>query len=199
MSQDIKDVSYCVGMSLAGSLMQQDLGGLNVDEISVALKDTFSGNAPRFSGEQANQIIQEYLKAKSEEMFKEIKEAGESFLAENAKRPEVTVTATGLQYEVMEPGSGDKPSASNTVTVHYHGTLTDGTVFDSSVQRGTPASFGVTQVIPGWTEALQLMPKGSKYRLYIPQELAYGANPHPGGAIKPFMALIFDVELIDFN
>lgn len=199
MSQDIKDVSYCVGMSLAGSLMQQDLGGLNVDEISVALKDTFSGNAPRFSGEQANQIIQEYLKAKSEEMFMEFKEAGESFLAENAKRPEVTVTATGLQYEVMEPGSGDKPSASNTVTVHYHGTLTDGTVFDSSVQRGTPASFGVTQVIPGWTEALQLMPKGSKYRLYIPQELAYGANPHPGGAIKPFMALIFDVELIDFN
>lgn len=199
MSRDIKDVSYCVGMSLAGSLMQQDLGGLNVEEIASALKDTFAGNSPRFSGEEANQIIQEFLKTKSEEMFKEYKDTGEAFLAENAKRPEITVTTSGLQYEVIEQGAGVAPGPSNTVTVHYHGTLTDGTVFDSSVQRGTPASFGVTQVIPGWTEALQLMPKGAKYRLYIPQELAYGANPHPGGAIKPFMALIFDVELIDFN
>ena len=109
----------------------------------------------------------------------------------------VAVTASGLQYEIIEAGSGEKPSATNTVKVHYHGTLIDGTVFDSSIQRGEPATFGVHQVIPGWTEALQLMPIGSKYRLYIPQELAYGAHPHPGGAIKPYSALVFDVELLD--
>jgi FKBP-type peptidyl-prolyl cis-trans isomerase len=108
----------------------------------------------------------------------------------------VKTTSSGLQYEVIEEGTGAKPSATDTVKVHYHGTLTDGTVFDSSVQRGLPATFGVHQVIKGWTEALQLMSVGSKYRLYIPQELAYGAHPHPGGAIKPFMALVFDVELI---
>ena len=106
---------------------------------------------------------------------------------------------SGLQYEIIEQGNGDKPSPSSEVTVHYHGTLTDGTVFDSSVSRGEPATFGVTQVIKGWTEALQLMPSGSKWRLYIPHDLAYGATPHPGGPIKPYMALIFEVELISFN
>ena len=102
-----------------------------------------------------------------------------------------------IAEKVVEEGKGEKPAATNTVKVHYHGTLIDGTVFDSSISRGEPATFGVHQVIPGWTEALQLMSVGSKYRLYIPQELAYGAHPHPGGAIKPFMALIFDVELLD--
>ena len=121
------------------------------------------------------------------------------FLEENKKRTEVLSTDSGLQYEVTEEGNGSKPSDSDTVTVHYHGTLIDGTVFDSSVERGTPASFGVNQVIPGWTEALQLMSVGAKYRLYIPQELAYGANPHPGGPIQPYSALIFDVELIEIK
>jgi FKBP-type peptidyl-prolyl cis-trans isomerase FklB len=105
-------------------------------------------------------------------------------------------SASGLQYEILEEGNGAKPGPTSQVTVHYHGTLIDGTVFDSSVQRGAPATFGVNQVIRGWTEALQLMSEGAKYRLSIPQELAYGANPHPGGAIQPYAALIFDVELI---
>jgi FKBP-type peptidyl-prolyl cis-trans isomerase FklB len=108
----------------------------------------------------------------------------------------VQTTASGLQYEVLQEGAGPLPGPTSQVTVHYHGSLIDGTVFDSSVQRGTPATFGVNQVIKGWTEALQLMPEGSKYRLYIPQELAYGANPHPGGAIQPYAALLFDVELL---
>ncbi len=197
MAEDLKDVSYCVGMSLGGSLMQQNLNELDVDAIASALRDAFAGNQPKFSSEEANRMIQNYLQAKSEELYREFKEEGERFLEENAKRPEVNVTASGLQYEVIEEGSGDKPSGQSNVTVHYHGTLTNGTVFDSSVERGNPATFGVHQVIPGWTEALQLMQKGARYRLYIPQELAYGANPHPGGAIKPYMALIFDVELID--
>jgi FKBP-type peptidyl-prolyl cis-trans isomerase FklB len=104
-----------------------------------------------------------------------------------------------LQYEIIKSGNGKRPSKVDSVSVHYHGTLIDGTVFDSSVERGTPANFGVHQVIPGWTEALQLMDIGSKYRLFIPQELAYGANPHPGGPIQPFSALIFEVELLEIN
>jgi FKBP-type peptidyl-prolyl cis-trans isomerase FklB len=125
------------------------------------------------------------------------KALGEAFLEENKKRTEVITTSSGLQYEVLTEGNGQTPGKNDTVKVHYEGTLIDGTVFDSSYKRGNPASFGVHQVIPGWTEALQLMPVGAKYRLYIPQELAYGANPHPGGAIQPFSALLFDVELIE--
>jgi FKBP-type peptidyl-prolyl cis-trans isomerase FklB len=123
-----------------------------------------------------------------EKKFEANKSVGEGFLKENSEREEVQITDSGLQYEVITQGEADKPGPTSQVTVHYHGTLIDGTVFDSSVQRGEPTSFGVNQVIPGWTEALQLMSKGSKYRLYIPQELAYGANPHPGGVIEPYMA-----------
>ena len=128
--------------------------------------------------------------------FEANKGIGDAFFAENAKREEIQSTDSGLQFEVITKGEGALPSAESNVTVHYHGTLIDGTVFDSSVDRGEPTTFGVSQVIAGWTEALQLMNTGAKYRLYIPQDLAYGANPHPGGPIEPFMALIFDVELI---
>lgn len=197
MSQEIKDVSYCVGMSLAGSLQQQNLSGLDTAILAEAIHDAFTGKQLKFNPDEANAIISKYLQGQSEKMFAKNKEAGEQFLAENAKKEGVQTTASGLQYEIINEGSGDKPSATSSVTVHYHGTLTDGTVFDSSVQRGEPATFGVNQVIKGWTEALQLMPKGAKYRLYIPQDLAYGANPHPGGPIEPYMALIFDVELLD--
>lgn len=199
MTDEIKAVSYSVGMSVAGSLMQQDLENIDPQVMAEAIQDVFSGKATKFSQEEANQFIQQYLQNVSETKFLKYKEEGEAFLAENKNKAGVKTTASGLQYEVIEEGNGKKPSATDMVEVHYHGTLTDGTVFDSSVQRGTPASFGVHQVIPGWTEALQLMPEGSKYRLYIPQELAYGANPHPGGAIKPYMALIFDVELISIK
>lgn len=196
MSQDIKAVSYCIGLSVADSLMQQDLGGIDVQEMAAAISDVFKGNTMKYSPEQANQIIQAYLQEVSESKYVVYKQEGEDFLASNAKKEGVVTTASGLQYEVVEAGSGNTPNATDTVKVHYHGTLIDGTVFDSSITRGIPATFGVHQVIKGWTEALQLMPVGSKYRLYIPQDLAYGAHPHPGGAIKPFMALIFDVELI---
>lgn len=196
MSQDIQAVSYCIGLSVADSLIQQDLGGIDPTVMAEAIADVFKGNAMKYSPEQANQIIQEYIQGISASKFEVYLKEGEAFLAENAKKEGVHTTASGLQYEIIEEGTGNKPSASDTVQVHYHGTLTDGTVFDSSITRGLPATFGVHQVIRGWTEALQLMPVGSKYRLYIPQDLAYGANPHPGGAIKPYMALIFDVELI---
>ena len=197
MAEDIKAVSYCVGMSLGGSLMQQNLKDLSTEDIAKAIQDTFDGEQLKYTPEEANTIIQNFLKAKSEAQYGANKEAGESFLAENAKKDGVSVTDSGLQYEVIHEGEGEKPGATSQVTVHYHGTLIDGTVFDSSVQRGQPATFGVNQVIKGWTEALQLMNKGSKYRLYIPQDLAYGPQPHPGGPIEPYMALIFDVELLE--
>ncbi len=197
MSEDIKAVSYCVGMSLGGSLLQQNLQGISPEVITEAIKDTFEQKELKYTPEEANTIIQNFLQEKSEAEFGDNKAKGDVFLAENLKKEGITATESGLQYEVIEEGAGDKPTNTSNVTVHYHGTLIDGTVFDSSVDRGQPASFGVNQVIPGWTEALQLMSTGSKYRLYIPHNLAYGATPHPGGPIEPFMALIFDVELIE--
>ena len=197
MSEDLKNVSYCVGMSLGESLMQQNLKGLSAEDLAQAISDTFEGKQLKFTPQEANQIIQGFLQEKSEEQYGANKEAGEKFLADNAKRDEVTVTASGLQYEVLSEGAGAKPSATDQVTVHYHGTLTNGTVFDSSVERGQPATFGLNQVIKGWTEGLQLMSKGAKYRFYIPQDLAYGTTPHPGGPIEPYMTLVFDVELLD--
>ncbi len=140
-----------------------------------------------------NRMVSEKAAAK----YGDYRKANEAFLAENAKKAGVTTTASGLQYEVLKAGTGVKPTAASVVKVHYHGTLIDGTVFDSSVERKEPATFGVSEVIKGWTEALQLMPVGSKWRLYIPQELAYG--PAEQGAIKPFSTLIFDVELISIE
>lgn len=199
MSQDINAVSYCIGLSVADSLMQQELGGINPTVMAEAIAAVFNGETSKYTPEEANGIIQAYLQDVTASKFEVYKAEGEAFLAENEKKEGVQTTASGLQYEIIEAGNGAKPVATDTVKVHYHGTLIDGTVFDSSVSRGMPATFGVHQVIKGWTEALQLMPVGSKYRLYIPQDLAYGAQPHPGGAIKPFMALIFDVELISIE
>ena len=196
MSIELNDVSYCVGMSIAESLKQQNLNDLNSEVISEAIKDAFGSSNTRFTMEQAQNIIQVYLQEQSEKQFAQNKEIGSQFLEANKAKEGIFTTASGLQYEVITEGNGKSPSATDVVEVHYHGTLIDGTVFDSSVQRGTPTSFGVNQVIKGWTEALQLMKEGSKFRLYIPQDLAYGAHPHPGGAIEPYMALIFDVELL---
>ncbi|MFT5859540.1 MAG: FKBP-type peptidyl-prolyl cis-trans isomerase [Flavobacteriaceae bacterium] len=197
MTEELEAVSYCVGMSLAGSLQQQNLTDLSPDILAGAIKDAFAGKELKFNAQEADGIIQNFLKSKMDEQFSGNKDASAAFLAENAKKDGVTSTESGLQYEVLTAGEGDKPAADSNVTVHYHGTLIDGTVFDSSVERKEPATFGVNQVIKGWTEALQLMPKGSKYRLYIPEDLAYGQSPHPGGPIEPFMALIFDVELLE--
>lgn len=197
MSQDIQAVSYCIGLSVADSLIQQNLDGLDTNLLSQAISDVFNNKELKFSQEQAGQIIQAYVQELAAKEFEVVKQEGDDYLAENAKKEGVITTSTGLQYSILEEGTGEMPTPADTVSVHYHGTLIDGTVFDSSITRGMPATFGVTQVIKGWTEALQLMKVGSKYRLYIPQDLAYGAHPHPGGAIKPFMALIFDVELLE--
>ncbi len=197
MTEEVKAASYCVGLSIADSLKQQDLEGLSTEILAEAIKDSFAGATLKYSPQEANGIIQSYLNAIGEQKFGIFKEEGEAFLNENKLKPEVKTTASGLQYEVIVEGTGKKPAGQDHVKVHYHGTLIDGTVFDSSIERGGPASFGVHQVIPGWTEALQLMNEGSKYRLFIPTELAYGAQPQPGGAIKPFMALVFDVELLE--
>jgi FKBP-type peptidyl-prolyl cis-trans isomerase FklB len=196
MEADKSKASYGVGMSIAESLAQQDLSTLDLDQVLAGMRAIFNGESPLITPEEANQHIQRYLDAQKNQKYEVNRLAGEAFLAENAQRPEVKTTASGLQYEVLQEGDGPKPGPTSQVTVHYHGTLIDGTVFDSSVERGAPATFGVNQVIRGWTEALQLMAAGSKYRLTIPQALAYGANPHPGGAIQPYAALIFDVELL---
>lgn len=199
MSKLKDDASYCVGMSVGYSLANQDLDTINIDEFLTGLKAVFSKEETRIQPQQANQVIQSFLEEVNESKYAVNKHAGVDFLKTNASKQGIQTTASGLQYEVILEGSGNKPAPTSKVTVHYHGTLIDGTVFDSSIQRNQPATFGVNQVIAGWTEALQLMNKGAKYRLYIPEELAYGANPHPGGPIQPYMALIFDVELIDIN
>jgi len=198
--QELKDkVSYAVGLSIAESLKSQQLGGLDLDLLKDGIQDIFEQRELKINPQEANGLIQSYLEEANSAAFGENKEKGIAFLEENKNKEGVSITASGLQYEIIQEGSGNKPSATDNVTVHYHGTLIDGTVFDSSTERGTPASFGVNQVIPGWTEALQLMSLGAKFKLYIPQELAYGANPHPGGPIQPYSALIFDVELIEIK
>ncbi|MCM1450455.1 MAG: FKBP-type peptidyl-prolyl cis-trans isomerase [Clostridiales bacterium] len=175
---------------------------INVQDFADGVAAVFDGLAPKMSYDQAKSVIQKYfseLESKQQEAAKQMAEvnrkAGEAFLAENGKRTEVNTTASGLQYEVLEEGNGTVPTANDQVEVHYTGKLIDGTVFDSSVERGVPATFGVTQVIPGWVEALQLMKAGSKWRLYIPSQLAYGPTG-AGNVIGPNATLIFDVELI---
>lgn len=196
MEIDKSKAAYGVGMSIADSLAKQELSSLDLDQVLAGMRAIFNGETPRISPEEANLHIERFIDAQKFKKYELNKLAGEAFLTDNAKRPEVQTSASGLQYEVLQEGNGEKPSPTSQVTVHYHGTLIDGTVFDSSVQRNSPATFGVNQVIRGWTEALQLMPVGSKYRLSIPQDLAYGANPQPGGPIEPYTALLFDVELI---
>lgn len=191
--------SLAIGVSIGQSLKSQDLSELDTNLLLEGIMHVFANQELNFSEQEANAAIQEYVNLQKEKFHKVTKEEGELFLQKNARKSGVNTTSSGLQYEVIVEGEGVKPTKSDNVSVHYHGTLIDGTVFDSSVQRGQPATFGVQQVIAGWTEALQLMSTGSKYRLYIPQELAYGATPHPGGPIKPYSALIFDVELLSVN
>ncbi|NOQ70812.1 MAG: FKBP-type peptidyl-prolyl cis-trans isomerase [Crocinitomix sp.] len=199
MEQVRKDASYSVGMSIGQSLQGQNLDQIDLDVFIEGITAIFNNETLKWTPEEANTKIGDYLNAVNDSRFAENKSAGAEFLAANASKEGVTTLESGLQYEIITEGNGEKPGAEAQVTVHYHGTLSDGTVFDSSVARGEPTTFGVNQVIKGWTEALQLMPSGSKWKLYIPENLAYGANPHPGGPIKPFMALIFDVELISIN
>lgn len=184
-------VSYAIGMSVANFYSQQGIKNLNTAIVSKAINDVFSKKKMMLSEEQANLCVMRFL---NPNLFKNV-EAGEKFLAQNKTRPGVKTTASGLQYEVIKEGSGRKPLATDTVEVNYAGTLIDGTEFDNSYKRGAPISFPLNGVIRGWTEALQLMPQGSKYKLYIPYQLAYGMNdqgPIPGGSV-----LIFEVELLN--
>lgn len=188
-------LSYALGMSMASNLMNSGLRQLDVKSFVEAFTVTMNNTTPSMSPQEANSVIQDYFSKQQNEMFSKNLEAGKAFLEENRKRESVVSLSSGLQYEVLAEGNGAKPKATDKVKCHYHGTLLDGTVFDSSIDRGQPAVFGVNQVIKGWVEALQLMSVGSKWRLYIPSELAYGEQG-AGGSIEPNVALIFDVELL---
>ena len=196
-------VSYALGLGIGQQLAQMGATDLNVDDLAQSIKDVLSGNELKVSHREAQQIVQDYLTKKEQainaeraEKGKVFKEAGEKYLMENAKKEGVITTPSGLQYQVLKEGNGKKPTAKDSVKCHYEGFLIDGTVFDSSVQRGEPAVFGLQQVIAGWTEGLQLMSEGGKYRFFIPYRLAYGEGG-AGAMIPPFATLIFDVELIE--
>lgn len=193
---DLDKASYSLGMNIGTSLKGEGVSEINVEMFAKGLTDMMNGNSLELSVQEAYESIQEFLATANAKKFEKNITEGKKFLEENAKRPEVVTLPSGLQYEILKEGKGPKPKATDTVTTHYHGTLIDGTVFDSSVVRNEPASFPVNGVIQGWVEALQLMPVGSKWKLFIPSDLAYGANPHPGGPIEPHMALIFEVELL---
>ncbi|NMB06269.1 MAG: FKBP-type peptidyl-prolyl cis-trans isomerase [Bacteroidales bacterium] len=188
-------LSYALGMSMASNLMNSGLRNIDVASFTDAFNSVFNNAAPSLSPQEANQVIQEFFSKRQDEMLTRNLEEGKAFLAENGKNEKVVTLPSGLQYEVLTEGNGAKPAATDKVKCHYHGTLLDGTVFDSSVQRGEPALFGVNQVIKGWVEALQLMSVGSKWRLFIPSHLAYGEQG-AGNSIEPNTTLIFDVELL---
>ena len=191
----MKNLSYSLGMSMATQLMQTGLENLDVEAFVKAFTEIMKNEDTTMSLEEASQHIQAYFSTKQNEMLEMNKQKGELFLAENAKKENVVTLPSGLQYEILTEGDGPIPTAKDTVNCHYHGTLIDGKVFDSSVQRGQPATFGVTQVIKGWVEALQLMPVGSKWRLFVPSDMAYGQQG-AGNDIQPNAALIFEVELL---
>ena len=202
-NKQLDRISYALGLSMGNNFRASGINEINVQDFADGVAAVFLGSQPKMTYDEAKAEIQAYFtelekkqRAAAEETGRKNREAGEAFLAENGKRAEVKTTASGLQYEVLTEGNGPMPQATDQVTVHYTGKLIDGTVFDSSVDRGIPATFGVTQVIPGWVEALQLMKAGSKWRLFIPSALAYGPNGAPGSPIGPDSTLIFDVELL---
>ena len=201
--QNFDRISYALGLSMGNNFRASGIETINVADFDDGVAAVFSGKDLKMTYDEAKEEIRKYFTAMQERQQAEAakvgeqnRKLGEAYLADNAKRPGIVTTASGLQYEVLTQGDGPVPAATDQVKVHYTGRLIDGTVFDSSVERGEPATFGVTQVIPGWVEALQLMPVGSKWRLHIPSALAYGPNG-AGGVIGPDATLIFDVELLE--
>ena len=189
-------VSYALGLSIGNNFQNSGIKQLQVADFVKGLEDVLGEKQPAISYEEAKQVINDYFMKLQQERLEINKQAGAEFLEINRHKAGVVELPSGLQYEILKQGTGAKPSANDKVKCHYHGTLINGTVFDSSVQRGEPATFGVSQVIPGWIEALQLMPVGSKWRLFIPSNLAYGEHG-AGDVIEPNSTLIFDVELLD--
>jgi FKBP-type peptidyl-prolyl cis-trans isomerase FklB len=192
----MEKVSYALGLSLGNNLLGSGVTVLDYAKLAKGIQDVMEQKEPEISYQDAQVIINDFFQALQAKVSEASQSEGKAFLEANAKRAEVVTLASGLQYEVMTAGTGATPKASDSVKVHYHGSLIDGTVFDSSVKRGEPATFGVTQVISGWVEALQLMPVGSKWKLVIPSDLAYGAQG-AGQAIAPHSTLVFEVELLD--
>jgi FKBP-type peptidyl-prolyl cis-trans isomerase FklB len=191
-------VSYGVGRQLGDQLRNNPFKEFDVSAVQAGLADAIANSASQVSDEDLNaafSVISKKMQELEQAAAKEKSAEGEAYLVENAKRDEVTVTESGLQYEVLATGEGEKPTAASTVRTHYHGTFINGDIFDSSVDRGQPAEFPIGGVIPGWTEALQLMTEGSKWRLYVPYNLAYGEQGSQG-AIPPYSTLVFDVELL---
>ena len=195
---ELDSVSYSLGVNIGENIKTQ-FEDINLDNFEAGIKDVLEKDVEaKISDNQAQAIIQSYFSKKQQKQSESVIEEGINFLRENGKREGVTTLASGLQYEVINDGTGPKPTIEDNVTTHYHGTLVDGTVFDSSVDRGEPASFPVGGVIKGWTEALQLMAVGSKWKLYVPYDLAYGERG-AGPQIGPYSTLIFEVELISIN
>ena len=196
-------LSYALGIGIGSQLAGMGAKELNIDDFAQAIKDVISGSELKVDNAEAQTLVQNFFQeqeakqqAAAVEAGKAAKAAGEAFLAENGKKDGVVTLPSGLQYQVLKEGNGKKPSATDQVVCHYEGTLIDGTVFDSSYQRNQPATFGLNQVIAGWTEGVQLMQEGAKYRFFIPYKLAYGERG-AGAQIPPFAALVFDVELIE--
>ena len=189
-------ISYALGLSIGNNFQNSGINNLQVEDFVKGLKDVLGGAEPEISYDEAKQVINDYFMNLQKERLELNKKAGEEFLNINKGKAGVVTLPSGLEYKVLNQGDRAQPAACDKVKCHYHGTLINGTVFDSSVQRGEPAVFGVSQVIPGWVEALQLMPVGSKWRLFIPSDLAYGEHG-AGDAIEPNSALVFDVELLD--
>ena len=196
-------VSYALGMGIGRQLNDMGAENLNIDDFAQAIKDVLAGGKTQLDGHEAQAIVQDFFQKQEEkqrataaERHKAQKEQGEQYLAENGKKDGVVTLPSGLQYQVLQEGNGRKPKATDQVKCHYEGMLVDGTLFDSSIQRGEPATFPLNGVIAGWTEGLQLMQEGAKYRFFIPYHLGYGERG-AGASIPPFAALVFDVELIE--
>lgn len=188
--------SYSIGLGIGQNLSSMGIGNLLVEDFAQAIKDVLEGNRTAISHQEAREIVNKYFEEQEAKMGAVGIEQGKAFLEENKKRAGIVTLPSGLQYEIIKESTGKKPKATDQVRCHYEGTLIDGTLFDSSIQRGEPAVFGVNQVIPGWVEALQLMEEGAKWKLYVPSELAYGERG-AGEMIPPHSTLIFEVELLE--
>tara|TARA_B100001248_G_scaffold105707_1_gene78785 strand:- start:11 stop:622 length:612 start_codon:yes stop_codon:yes gene_type:complete len=198
LNNEIDSVSYSLGVNIGENLKTQ-FPDINLKNFELAIKDVLDNQKePKISGADAQKVIQNYFQKQQAKASESVIEEGKKFLTENSKKDGVITLESGLQYEIIKSGEGAKPTINDQVTTHYHGTLLDGTVFDSSVERGQPATFPVSGVIKGWTEALQLMTVGSKWKLFVPYDLAYGERG-AGPKIGPYTTLIFEVELISIN